>query len=186
MAVGRKMDPVVRHRVMASIKKVNTWPEIVLRRALWRAGVRGWRCHVRSLPGTPDLVFRRWRLVVHVDGAWWHGHPDYFWPGRRGPYWDTKIQGNMARDRIVDYRFGELGWVSLRLWDVDILSDTETAVEAVCSVLTNRGWTPPRAGQAATPSTIAVPYALLRPSRSGAPRRSGTAASARATARDRG
>ena len=68
---------------MASIRKKDTRPERVLRSALWRAGVRGWRCHVQRLPGTPDVAFSRWKVAVHVDGVWWHGRPDYFthWGG---------------------------------------------------------------------------------------------------------
>lgn len=142
MTARGKMDPAVRRRVMASIPKVDTRPELALRRALWRAGIRGWRCHVRSLPGTPDITFRRWRLVVHVDGVWWHGHPDYFWPGRRGPYWDEKIRGNMDRDRIVDGKLRDLGWTSLRLWDIDILRDVAAAVSRICDALAECGWTP--------------------------------------------
>jgi len=178
MSVRRKMDPALRRRVMASIKKVNTRPELVVRRALWRAGVRGWRCHVRSLPGTPDLVFRRWRVAVHVDGVWWHGRPDHFWPGRRGPYWDTKIQGNIARDRVVDRELLKLGWTSVRLWDVDILKDTAAAVEAICAALTRNGW---KVGAdchapSADPITSAAPCAPRAAYRPAAPPRDGSVA----------
>lgn len=134
------MDPEVRRRVMASIKKVNTRPELALRRALWRAGVRGWRCHVPSLPGTPDLAFSRWRLAVHVDGVWWHGHPAYFRPGMRGPYWDKKIAGNKHRDGLVDCQFKAMGWKSLRLWDMDVLHHEAASVRKVIHALRSRGW----------------------------------------------
>jgi DNA mismatch endonuclease, patch repair protein len=134
------MDPEVRRRVMASIRKVNTRPELALRRALWRSGVRGWRCHVRSGPGTPDLVFRRWRVAVHVDGVWWHGHPDYLPAGRRGPYWDQKIARNRERDRLVDEVLRKDGWTTLRLWDLDVLRDPTTAVGQVVAALQERGW----------------------------------------------
>src|SRR5262245_52361846 len=109
-SVARKMDPALRRRIMASIRKVDTKPELALRHALWRCGVRGWRCHVKQLPGTPDIVFRRWQVAVHVDGVWWHGHPDYFHLGKRGPYWDAKITGNRERDRKVDAELRALGW----------------------------------------------------------------------------
>src|SRR5438094_1849557 len=92
------VDPRVRHRVMASIRKRDTRPELALRSALWGAGVRGWRCHVAALPGNPDLAFPRWRVAIFCDGVWWHGHPDYLPRGRRGAYWDAKIAGNVARD----------------------------------------------------------------------------------------
>ena len=125
---------------MASIRKVNTRPELALRRGLWRHGVRGWRCHVRTVPGTPDLVFARWRVAIHVDGVWWHGHPDYLPAGRRGPYWDRKIARNRERDRVVDAALRQQGWISLRVWDLDVLRDLGATVALVVSTLRSRGW----------------------------------------------
>src|SRR4051794_7801325 len=94
----RRLSPEARYRVMSSIMKTNTRPERVLRSALWAVGLRGWRCHVRSLPGTPDIAFLRARVAVHVDGVFWHGHPRYFKPARLRPYWRVKINGNRLRD----------------------------------------------------------------------------------------
>lgn len=95
-------SPEVRSRVMARVKARDTAPEMALRRALYRAGVRGWRCHRSNLPGKPDLAFGRVRLAVFVDGGFWHGHPSKYWPGRSGGYWDAKIARNQARDRKAD------------------------------------------------------------------------------------
>ena len=108
---------------MASIKKRDTRPELTLRRALRAAGLRGYRCDSAGAPGRPDVAFTRWRLAVFVDGVWWHGHPDWLPRGRRGSYWDAKIEGNMSRDRRVDAELLSIGWTSLRMWDVDVLSD---------------------------------------------------------------
>jgi len=123
-----------RSRVMASVKGRNTGPEMTLRRALYRAGVRGWRCH-RNLPGKPDLAFGRTRLAVFVDGGFWHGHPSKYWPGRSSPYWDAKIARNQARDRRVDVELAGLGWRSLRLWDFEIERDPDNAAERVRKAL---------------------------------------------------
>jgi DNA mismatch endonuclease (patch repair protein) len=123
--------PEVRSRVMASVKGRDTTPEIALRRALFAAGVRGWRCHRKNLPGTPDLAFGPDRLAVFVDGAFWHGHPDKYWPGRSGPYWDGKIARNQARDRRVDAELSERGWRVLRLWDFEVLADPARAATRV-------------------------------------------------------
>jgi DNA mismatch endonuclease (patch repair protein) len=139
----RKMDPELRRRIMASIRKTDTRPELMLRQALWKAGLRGWRCHLKKLPGTPDLAFPRWRVAVHVDGVWWHGHPDYFHPGRRGPYWDKKIAGNQARDRAVDLTLKEMGWKSVRVWDMEVLNKVDVALRRVTTALRSRGWAPP-------------------------------------------
>lgn len=148
-----KIDPVLRRRVMASIRKSDTRPELALRSEMWRRGARGWRCHVRSITGTPDVVFMRWRVAVFCDGVWWHGHPDYLPRGRRGPYWDAKIARNMARDRRVNAELSSLGWKVVRIWDIDVLAKPDRAVAGVLRALRARGWTPRCLGGRAKPAS---------------------------------
>lgn len=138
----RQLSPETRRRVMASIYKKDTVPELTFRTALWAAGIRGWRCHAK-LPGTPDVVFTRWRLAIFIDGVWWHGHPDYLPRGRRGPYWDAKIAGNIARDRDVDRALRALGWTVMRVWDLDVLKRTSAVVSDVRAVLDRLMISPP-------------------------------------------
>lgn len=138
--MGRKMNADIRRRVMASIKKKNTRPELALRSALWSAGLRGWRCHLRGIPGTPDVAFTKWRVAVHVDGVWWHGHPQYFKFGALSPYWDAKISRNKTRDARVDRELRNMGWVSIRIWDIDILKNTAPVLRKITSALRRRGW----------------------------------------------
>src|SRR3954469_23963555 len=66
---------------MSRIRRRDTKPELALRRALWRAGLRGYRVDKKTLPGRPDVAWGRARLAVFVDGAFWHGHPSAFTPG---------------------------------------------------------------------------------------------------------
>jgi len=66
-------DPEVTHRIMSAIKNRHTQPEIILRRALWHKGLR-YRVNDGRLPGRPDVVFTKVRLVVFCDGDFWHGH----------------------------------------------------------------------------------------------------------------
>jgi DNA mismatch endonuclease (patch repair protein) len=124
---------------MAAVKGRDTGPELALRRALFAAGVRGWRCHRSNLPGKPDLAFGRARLAVFIDGAFWHGRPDRYWQGRSGPYWDAKIARNQARDRRVDSELAALEWRVLRLWDDDIEADPEVAARRVIAALDEAG-----------------------------------------------
>ncbi len=123
---------------MSSIRKKDTAPELALRKALWRAGVKGWRCHAK-LTGSPDIAFARWRVAVFVDGVWWHGHPDYLPRGRRGPYWDAKIAGNIARDLRVNAELGAAGWTVIRIWDLDVIADPAGAATLVVDALASRG-----------------------------------------------
>ena len=120
---------------MARVKGRDTGPEIMLRRALFAAGVRGWRCNRKTLPGKPDLAFGRARLAVFVDGGFWHGHPAKYWQGRSGAYWDEKIRRNQERDRRVTAELEAIGWTVLRFWDFEIEKDTAEAVRKVKAVL---------------------------------------------------
>lgn len=129
--------PEVRSRTMAAVRGRDTGPEMELRRALWALGVRGWRCHRKTLPGKPDVAFGRACLAVFVDGAFWHGHPDKYWPGRSGPYWDAKIARNIQRDRAVDAELKSRGWQVLRLWDFEVMRDAPAAAQAVKDALVN-------------------------------------------------
>jgi DNA mismatch endonuclease (patch repair protein) len=125
----------VRSRVMARVKGRDTGPEMLLRRAMYRRGIRGWRCHRANLPGKPDIAFGRARVAVFVDGGFWHGHPSKWWPGRSGPYWDQKITRNKERDRRVDAELREKGWRVVRLWDFEVEKAPEAAVERVHEAL---------------------------------------------------
>jgi DNA mismatch endonuclease (patch repair protein) len=120
---------------MAAVKGKNTGPEMVLRKALYAAGVRGWRCHYRRVAGTPDIAWPRRKVAVFVDGAFWHGHPSRHRPGRSGSYWDDKIARNVERDRAVDAALEDLGWSVVRVWDFEVKRDLSSVVAKIRAVL---------------------------------------------------
>ncbi len=64
---------------------------------------------------------------MFVDGAFWHGHPDYYW-GQSGEFWNRKIARNRERDKRVDTELAELGWLVLRLWDFEVERDIDECV----------------------------------------------------------
>src|SRR4051812_49147587 len=103
-----------RSRVMSRIRSKDTKPELALRKALYARGIRGWRCHPKGLAGKPDLAFTRWRIAVFVDGCFWHGHPDFFTPGKSGAYWDAKIARTQERDRLANEALTADGWQVFR------------------------------------------------------------------------
>lgn len=98
-----------------------------MRRTLWKMGLR-FRKNVRQLPGVPDIVFPRARVVVFCDGDFWHGRS---WADRReklraganSKYWIRKIKANMARDLWHNKKLEKLGWKVLRFWESEILED---------------------------------------------------------------
>lgn len=123
--------------MMSRIRGRDTQPELALRRALRSIGLTGYRCHYGAAPGRPDVCFVSRRLAVFVDGAYWHGHPDYFVFGKSGERWDTKIRRNIARDREVEAQLADEGWRYLRIWDFEVRDDPERCARRVADLLAN-------------------------------------------------
>lgn len=135
--------PLTRSQVMARVKSKNTTPEIKVRAALWRAGLR-YRLHRADLPGKPDLVFAGRRVVVFVHGCFWHGHDcprGARTPKDNAEYWRRKIDRNRARDAQAAADLAAAGWRVLTVWECEIkdparleaLADAVRAAAAVQS-----------------------------------------------------
>src|SRR5215210_7128981 len=124
------LSPSRRSALMARVRTRDTAPELSLRRALWAAGLRGWRCHPKRVVGRPDLAWIGRRVAVFVDGAFWHGHPDHYW-GQSGKFWDEKIARNRARDERVNRELTKAGWIVVRVWDFEVARDLDASVERV-------------------------------------------------------
>jgi len=122
-----------------SSKKIDTRCEILLRRTLWAAGAR-YRKNVKELPGRPDIVFPKAKLVVFCDGDFWHGRN---WESRRQKlaqgtnpdYWISKIERNIERDRLSTSKLEEMGWTVLRVWETEIRSSPLQAAGKVLEAL---------------------------------------------------
>jgi DNA mismatch endonuclease (patch repair protein) len=90
--------------------------------------------HPRKVPGKPDVAWLGRRLAVFVDGAFWHGHPDYYW-GQSGKFWDEKIERNRKRDAKVTGELVDAGWIVLRFWDFEIDRDRSSCVRKIAAAL---------------------------------------------------
>lgn len=103
---------------MAAVRGRDTKPEIALRRRLHALGLR-YRLNVKSLPGTPDLVFPRFGAVVFVHGCFWHGHdcPLFVAPRTRPDFWLNKIGANQSRDRRNHMALLESDWRIATIWE---------------------------------------------------------------------
>lgn len=112
------VSKTARSRIMAAVKSKDTAPELSVRRLVHSLGYR-YRLHVRSLPGSPDLVFPRLRKVINVNGCFWHMHncPRCRVPASRRDYWVAKMQRNAARDKRTRRELRKLGWQVLVLWE---------------------------------------------------------------------
>jgi DNA mismatch endonuclease, patch repair protein len=104
---------------MQSTKRRDTAAELALRSALYRLGMR-FRVDAQ-LPGTrrrADLVFRRARVAVFVDGCFWHGCPQHgTWPKANADWWRAKIEANRRRDKDTTQHLAAAGWFVIRFWE---------------------------------------------------------------------
>lgn len=116
------MTPEQRSRCMSHVRGKDTKPEMIVRRFLFSKGLR-YRVNARYLPGKPDMVFRKYKTVVFVDGCFWHGHDGcslYRVPKSNVEFWQSKIARNKARDIVTDAKLRELGWRVIRIWECDL------------------------------------------------------------------
>ena len=113
-----------RSQVMAAIRSTGNKDTELKLASIFRAyGIKGWRRHQRlaGIPGSPDFVFRHKRLVVFVDGCFWHGCPKHGrTPDSNRSFWLRKLNRNKQRDRIVSKQLRIAGWRVLRFWAHDL------------------------------------------------------------------
>lgn len=111
-------DEAKRSDIMSRIRSKDTKPELLVRKLLFHAGFR-YRLHVKTLPGHPDVVLPRRKVVVFVHGCFWHGHagcPKATVPATRGEFWEAKIRGNRERDEREIEALLAAGWRVLVVW----------------------------------------------------------------------
>lgn len=121
LAVIDIVDKPTRSRMMAGIRSKNTKPEMVVRKFLHGLGLR-YRLHRKSLPGTPDLVFPKYKTVIFVHGCFWHGHDCRYFklPKTRTGFWLAKISGNRARDARNEEALRASGWKVIVIHECEI------------------------------------------------------------------
>ena len=127
---------------MARIRNTNTKPELLLRRALWAAGLR-YRLRARVPIGRPDIVFASKKVVVFVDGCFWHGCPEHYVPPRsRVQYWTAKLASNVSRDAMQTRELSRLGWRVLRPLACNVTNNVTAVVGTVENALAGVSWDP--------------------------------------------
>ena len=134
------VDSRPRSRIMASVPQRNSKPEVTLRKELFRLGYR-YRLHVKSLPGTPDIVLPKFRVSVFVHGCFWHRHARCKLatePTSRRAFWMTKFSANVERDIRKRKELRKLGWASVVIWQCQIQRSVKEAAEKVVRKLAVR------------------------------------------------
>lgn len=116
------LTPEQRRKCMAAVKGKNTTPEMLVRKFLFSKGLR-FRVNVKRLPGSPDIVLRKYRTVVFVDGCFWHKHEGcrfFHLPKTNTKFWEHKVNLNYARDYRVNVELKLLGWRVVRVWECSL------------------------------------------------------------------
>jgi DNA mismatch endonuclease (patch repair protein) len=120
-----------RSALMSRIRGKNTSPELVLRKTLWKQGVR-YRLNQKILGVRPDFVFLGEKVAIFVDGCFWHGCPEhYVRPRSSRDFWDKKLMANVIRDRNQTLELERQGWTVLRYWEHQVYLELETLLKEI-------------------------------------------------------
>ena len=152
-----KLTPQQRHKTMAAIRGKDTKPEMIVRRGLWSRGFR-YRLNSPKLPGHPDLVLRKYRTCIFVNGCFWHGHKLSLMsdgrckmeevvnsecckiPKTNRAFWVAKIRRNQERDIEEQKRLAEMGWHCITVWECELKpSKREETLKSLAFTL-NKIW----------------------------------------------
>lgn len=131
------LTPDQRKLNMSRIRGKDTSPELIIRKLLYSTGIRGYRIHYK-LPGKPDIVFTKKRLVIFIDGCFWHKCPiDFKEPETRKEFWMNKINSNVIRDQTVQNLLKSSGWTVIRIWEHEVKKNPREVVEKITNALKN-------------------------------------------------
>ena len=138
MVVGEIMDVLTkeqRRKAMSHIRGKDTSIELRLRKALWHNGYR-YRKNYKALPGTPDIVLTKYKIVIFCDGEFFHGKDwetlrQHLENGNNSQFWIGKIARNINRDDEINKKLCALGWTVLRFWGEDIKKHLDDCVKVV-------------------------------------------------------
>lgn len=129
------VDVATRSKMMAGIKSKNTRPEMLVRRFLHAKGFR-YRLHSRNLPGAPDLVLPKHKVVIFVHGCFWHQHSACKYatnPSTNVEKWAAKFRGNIDRDARNTATLIASGWRVIIVWECELRNAAQTRLNFLIS-----------------------------------------------------
>ncbi|WP_213954366.1 very short patch repair endonuclease [Variovorax sp. dw_954] len=143
-----KLSKEQRSAVMRQVRRINTAPELVVRRGLHHRGLR-FNVGDSSLPGSPDMSFPRFRAVVFVHGCFWHGHRcrDSLSPRSNAEFWSAKITANQVRDAKKEALLLNSGWRVFTVWEcclVPGVSCDQLLDNLACAIRNEAAFLPPK------------------------------------------
>ena len=127
------LTPEQRRKCMSRIKSKDTSIEVLLRKALWREGIR-YRKNLKTLPGKPDIAITKHKIAVFCDGELWHGKD---WEAKKDTiktnrdFWIPKIEKNFTKDNVNEKKLEKMGWIIIRFWGMDIKKNLAACVNEI-------------------------------------------------------
>ncbi len=128
------LTPEQRSYCMSRVKGKDTGLEKAVRSELHKRGLR-FRKHTGKLPGKPDIVFVKAKVVVFLDGDFWHGYRFPQWEKTLAKFWRNKIGETRKRDQRNFAKLRRLGWQVIRIWEHSIEKDLDGVVRKICDTL---------------------------------------------------
>lgn len=125
-----------RSDVMSKIKGKDTKPELILRSNLFQLGYR-FRVHVKSLPGKPDIVLPKHKIIIFVHGCFWHYHKNCKEgriPSTNSIYWKQKLEKNVIRDRKSLQQLRKIGWEVITVWECEIERKIDSVINRILKI----------------------------------------------------
>lgn len=116
------LTPQQRSKNMSAILGKNTKPEMIVRKYLWNHGCR-YRLQDKRLPGKPDIVLKRYRTCIFINGCFWHGHEGCKYhsiPKTNTEFWVNKVKRNQERDKDVISQLTQMGWHCITIWECEL------------------------------------------------------------------
>ncbi len=131
-------NKVARSKNMSAIKGKNTQPELLIRKILHARGFR-FRLHQKDLPGNPDIVLSRYKVLIFVHGCFWHGHHCHLSkiPQTRMEFWLGKISGTITRDQLLQTQLLKSDWRYALIWECALRGKTRVKTEDLFNQLEN-------------------------------------------------
>lgn len=131
-------DPITRSRNMSAITCRNTHPEIILRKALHKAGFR-YSLKNQKFLGRPDIIFPKYKAVIFVHGCFWHHHQCHFfqWPKTNPEFWKEKIKKNENRDQLNQKNLLTSGWRVGVIWECSLKGKTSISIDILIGLITS-------------------------------------------------
>ena len=124
---------------MSRIHSKDTKPELIVRKYLWGRGYR-YRKNDKRLPGTPDIVLKKYATVIFIHGCFWHGHDHIVWPKTNAEFWRNKIERNRLRDAEDKLKLKEMGWNVMTVWECQLTKKERESTLREIEYLLNRAF----------------------------------------------